>query len=113
MIFLAVFTMGCRVLWLAAKEFPNHPVRQLVRMLSAVPRLKEHMMGNWGSRSSQFAGVVEACFAFLASDAALCIQERSSVMCTPKNLVLSTAEPPIVSEGMLGVHSEITDNLHI
>lgn len=102
MISLAVFTMRCRVLWLAAKEFPNHPVRQLVSMLSAVPRLKEHMMGNWGPRSSQFAGVVEACFAFLASDAVLCVQERSSVMCTPKDLVLSTAEPPIVSEGMLG-----------
>ncbi len=46
--------------------------------------------GGRGSGSFEFAQEIETCCAFLASAAVLLVQERSSVMCTPRNLVLLT-----------------------
>ncbi len=46
--------------------------------------------GGQGSGSSEFAEEVETLLCFLASAAVLLVQERSSVMCTPRNFVLLT-----------------------
>ncbi len=46
--------------------------------------------GGRGSGSSEFAEEVETLLCFLGQCAVLLVQERSSVMCTPRNLVLLT-----------------------
>ncbi len=102
MIFSAVFTVRWRVLWSAALQLPYQTVMQLVSTLSMVPLLKVVRMG--GGRLALFSRWREfrRCCAFLESDIVLVVQVRSSVMCTPKNLVLlplSTVELSMVSGG--------------
>ncbi len=46
--------------------------------------------GGRSSSSSEFAEEVEMLLCFLGSAAVLLVQERSSMMCTPRNLVLLT-----------------------
>ncbi len=88
---------------------------QLVRMLSMVASVEGAHDGGRGSGSSEFAEEVETLCAFLASAAVLLVQERSSVMCTPRNLVLltlSTVAPLMVRGACRELHSpEVNDNL--
>lgn len=44
-IFLAAFTVRCRVLRQKMVQAPNHMVMQVVRMLPMVPLYKEYIMG--------------------------------------------------------------------
>ncbi len=100
MIFAAVFTVRWRVLRSAALQFPYQTVMQLVSTLSMVPQQNVVRMG--GGRLALFSRrrKCRRCCAFLESDMVLVVQVRSSVMCTPRNLVLltlSTVELSMVS----------------
>lgn len=79
----AIYLMRCRA-------YPHpYPVMQLERMLSMVPFLCR--MWSWWE----------------------VVQERSSLLCTPKNLVLLTlpiAAPPMVSGRLLVVASLVVEN---
>ncbi len=98
MIFASVFTVRWRVLRSVALQFPYQTVMQLVSTLSMVQVVR---MG--GGRHALFSRRrCRCCCAFLDIDMVLVVQVRSSVMCTPRNLVLltlSTVELSMVSGG--------------
>ncbi len=90
MIFAAVFTVRWRVLQSAALQFPYQTVMQLVSTLSMVPLKKVVRMS--GGRLALFSRRrrCRCCCTFLESGVVLVVQVRSSLMCTPRNLVLLT-----------------------
>ncbi len=86
----------------AALQFPYQTVMRLVSTLSMIPLWKVVRMG--GGRLALFSLRRKCwhCCAFLESNVVLVVQVRSSLMCTPRNLVLltlSTAELVMVSGG--------------
>ncbi len=84
-------------------SYSNYPLKGLAagRVAGAIPHsdaasqdaldgasVESAHDGGRGSGSSEFAEEVETLLCFLGSAAVLLVQERSSVMCTPRNLVL-------------------------
>lgn len=91
----AFLTTLCRAFWSAIKQLPYEAERLLVRILSVVPPLK--VVGAEEGRSALL--VLRRKWrhycAFLTREVVLVV--RSSVICTPRNLVPFTALPLMMS----------------